>query len=1634
MDTNGIPASSRRRGLARLRDFLVTREQSPLGKQADKHIPQRTNNTKLSNLARPDHNYDTQTGRRHTDHDLWARALACLEGSKEDPSVVAIIQGFAEKLATDDSPFGSVHTSVKGLARNVREKMEQEINKITMDKEQRSWNIKIGHHEYSVRGFVEKTVNILNKFVAIGDVAVSFDPVHAALPWATVRFVLLSLTASSTLTSRTIFGLAEVATLTLHCDTSRRLYTGPDASQQLPSNASSFLENAIVQVYAKSLLFLGFIMQQQRSKGNIAGALFKIDTLEAYLQGLIDGGNELTQATGICEKYYHQHTRSKLNDIFNVAKEAEQAITDQSVLLLDMHQTLVLGKLRTAKGAAYDSHSNEHDPKCHVGTRVDLLQQISEWANDPDGKVVYWLQGMAGTGKSTISRTVAQSCAAKAILGASFFFKRDQNDCNRADWLLTTIAAQLVRKFRSMAKSIQDAIEADPAVVESRMQNQFEKLITNPLRSIARIAQSPAIVVIVIDALDECQPVNDVQSLIYLLSQTKNVKSVRLKFFVTSRPELHIHEGFGDINHAHENFVLQEIPQSLIERDISQYLNSELETIRIRFNNSVQRHRALPEQWPGQSSIQKLIDMSVPLFVFAATASRFIGDRYFGDPEYCLNTILEFQGRIGFSQLYTTYLPTLNQQLIVHTTSGYRDRSDEEKDFVVRAFRRIVGSIIMLANPLPVSCLSKLLKIPERDIWSRLDPLHAVLNMPPNPEEPVRLLHLSFRDFLIDANERSRNEFWIDAKKTHKKLASDCLTLLIEGGFLKKDICSLISPGKPRKVVEPQKITECLPKEVQYACLHWIYHLKASGGTIQDQDKAHQFLKRHFLHWLEALSLMGRIAESIQLMEDVQSVVEHVNGAEVLALLRDAKRFILRYRETIDLAPLQLYTSALNFSAERSIIRTAFNEQSGWIITKPIVARDWSPCLQTFEGHRDVVSSVAYSPNAKFLASGSADNTIHIWETASGSLHHIIRCDGSMRSVRFSFDSRLLIAGISRRIHVWDVATMTLRQTFEGHDDDINSVAISQDSVFLVSGSDDQSVKVWNMVTGSFEKQLIGHEGTIESVTISHDSRLIASGSYDKTAKIWERASGDIQRTLNSLNEVDSVAFSHDSRFLALGSGYKVTLWDVETGSLYKLLDDQVNLVSVQSALDLTGNFSCNASSDSEEGTHTNPSWNADTVRSVAFSTDSSLIAAGIGSGGPLGGKAILVWEVGTGSLQKVFNGHGGSVLSVSFSPDSKNLISGSSDETVKIWDLNLEYHQHEALDHHKTEVRSITISPNEKLLASTSLEPIVNIWDLASGHLLTTLKGHDGWVWAVGFSPDSNLIATGADDSSIRVWDVSTAKLQQTLEGHEFRVSSVSFSPESELLASCSADGTVKVWDINTGLLRHTLHCPSGSPWSLTFSSDSKLLVLGLDNNFLKAVPEIISIWDVSTGLLQQTLTGSEGCILSIAISPNSKLIAGTSVVRGHLSPKTLRVWDLATGTVQKEYPLGTALHKISFDSTSSYLLNSLGLLDLGLKSGPDQDIPKEPKENKKRMMGPLFDSYQQTAPTSRVQNSEVPEILDYGLNPESSWVTWNGQNVLWVPPEHRPSACAILQDTVVLGCISGRILLLRFSGTPRV
>ncbi|PYH59942.1 WD40 repeat domain-containing protein [Aspergillus niger CBS 101883] len=286
-----------------------------------------------------------------------------------------------------------------------------------------------------------------------------------------------------------------------------------------------------------------------------------------------------------------------------------------------------------------------------------------------------------------------------------------------------------------------------------------------------------------------------------------------------------------------------------------------------------------------------------------------------------------------------------------------------------------------------------------------------------------------------------------------------------------------------------------------------------------------------------------------------EAMIADKSSNEMHILLLDTRRFILKFVQIADMAPLQLYSSGLIFAPHKVLIREIYErELPAWLSRGPKVEEYWDPEMQTLEGHSYAVTSVAFSNNGQLLASGSGDKTVKLWDAATGTLKHTLEGHSNrVYSVAFSNNGQLLASGSDdKTIKLWDAATGTLKHTLEGHSNRVYSVVFSNNGQLLASGSDDKTIKLWDAATGTLKHTLEGHSGLVYSVAFLNNGQLLASGSYDKTIKLWDAATGTLKHTLEGhSNWVYLVAFSNNGQLLASGSHDKtIKLWDAATGAL----------------------------------------------------------------------------------------------------------------------------------------------------------------------------------------------------------------------------------------------------------------------------------------------------------------------------------------------------------------------------------------------------------------------------------------------------------------------------------------------------
>ncbi|KAF2825833.1 WD40 repeat-like protein [Ophiobolus disseminans] len=770
--------------------------------------------------------------------------------------------------------------------------------------------------------------------------------------------------------------------------------------------------------------------------------------------------------------------------------------------------------LPSAEGASFDSYTQERYACCLPGTRSSLLHHLVGWAKDENSKPIFWLNGMAGTGKSTVARTIAHHFASQHQLGASFFFKQGEGELGSARRLFTSIAMGLMARVPEMKLGVKDVLDEDPTVIDKSLKVQFEKLVLQPL---SQVLHQPRLeLVIVLDALDECDEDNNIREILRLLSHIKSLKSVTLRVFVTSRPELHVRLGFKELRHGeYENIILHEIATDIVKNDILLFLQHELGNIR--------RQRSLPSDWPNMEQMMALADLATPLFIFAATLCRYIGDQKH-NPRTRLETMLTYRNK-ATSKLDATYLP------ILHLLFEEEDKDDKEQWSA--EFRTIVGSIVILLNPLSVSSLAKLLGVSKFDIGCRLDSLHSVLSVSESEFVPIRLLHLSFRDFLLDPRKKGKSPLWVDEKETHKNLASRCLEVMSGPGGLRRNICKLYGPTslRPDLLGTGQELERHVPLHLQYACRYWTTHVVQSRCTLQDGYSVHTFLRRHLLHWLEVMSILGEIQHAVYLLKNLQALPQS-NESVSSRYLIEAVRFVEKFWKVAESTPLQLYCLPIFLTPNESLISRAFAHRDPvWVKRISKLFGDQEFCAPSAHKHSALTRVLAFSSDGRSIASGSNDTRIHLWDTTTGLCRKVLKGHSKYVNAVIWLPKDLAIASASKdhTVRLWDAVTGSCSATLHGHTRSVHTLAFSQTANLLASASKDLTIRLWDLTTGCCRFTLEVLFPRVTSVTFSDDGLQVATTSTDKRVRVWSTSTGGCQTLeLGHSGWITTTTFSQD--------------------------------------------------------------------------------------------------------------------------------------------------------------------------------------------------------------------------------------------------------------------------------------------------------------------------------------------------------------------------------------------------------------------------------------------------------------------------------------------------------------------------
>lgn len=560
------------------------------------------------------------------------------------------------------------------------------------------------------------------------------------------------------------------------------------------------------------------------------------------------------------------------------------------------------------------------------------------------------------------------------------------------------------------------------------------------------------------------------------------------------------------------------------------------------------------------------------------------------------------------------------------------------------------------------------------------------------------------------------------------------------------------------------------------------------------------------------------------------------------------------------------------------------------------------------EGHADAILDATFSPDGRWVITASRDRTARIWDVHSGQEQVVLEEGHSFLASSASFldqGRKLVTAAVDNTARVWDVATGTQLQRYDRTGRAAVAV-VSPDERWLLTGGVNRQAQLWNLETGECVQEYPGHPGEVTAAAFSPDGIHLVTADAKGRAILWNRQTAEKLREFRGHSRrINAAAFVHQGAQLLTASGDNtVARWDVATGQEIKphvLKHPDSVLAMVVTPDNTTAITSCgdrqirvwdleSASVQRTLGPFTG------LVYSLALSDDGQRLLTAHAEE-----RVVRLWDLTSGRELQVprhdgslgpvvdLRRQGGLLWAVAFAPGDDVLTIGGSE--ARLWDLKTG-RERISFRRHGT-VATARFAPDNTWVVTGSWDNSAKIWDVRTGQALLKLEaGHEGFVNSAVFSPDGRYVLTAGDDGQAVLWDVRlsgpdgapAAQIVRAWRAHNDRVQYATFAPDGRWLITASSDKTARLWDAASGELVRTFQGHAWAVFSAEFSQDGKQLITGSEDNSAK-------IWDVHTGDCLLTLMGHTAPVSSVAFAPD-----GTRVLTGSYD-QTAKLWDSHTG-----------------------------------------------------------------------------------------------------------------------------------------
>ncbi|GJJ10628.1 hypothetical protein Clacol_004855 [Clathrus columnatus] len=1042
--------------------------------------------------------------------------------------------------------------------------------------------------------------------------------------------------------------------------------------------------------------------------------------------------------------------------------------------LLELNKSM--GESLDLNDLPYASNAGLHTGKqCLLGTRVEVLDEIVDWINndDDDCPRLFWLAGSAGMGKSAIAHSIGSRFDSIKRLGS--FFRFDKNSVERRDKIFSTIARDLAsldpQIKHELAKIIKDEISLRHT---SDLQLQWDKFISKPLCAISEVSTGP--ILIVIDGLDESGDPISRRELLKILEKEIPSLPVNIRFLITSRPEKDILLTFNKSQSHIRSKMMNNIPEMETNRDILAYFKTTLKV-------------EIEEESFGDAELKQLVDLSQGLFQWAYLASEFLTGLGNGAGS---TTNERYEDLIS-----TQHVQSIEDPLDAMYNQILSSLFDLKSSRVMSRFRSVIGSIVAASEPLSLNDLIALrgegVSSSERkkDITVVIQYMGSLLSGIDDSSSPIRSLHLSFREYLLDHN-RSR-EFWIDPTHCHRDFSFGCIRTMMEG--LRFNICDILN-SHIRNVDDKglsERISSSISSQLSYSSRHWAQHISSTTFDPLIAEKVDKFLHHGFLLWLEVLSLLRAVSGATKSMSSLISWCSGKESHQILCdFAVDGKRFLQLFGGAIaDSAP-HVYLSALPFCPQESVIYKHFISQfpnTLRIASEPI--HDWPL------GWRRIamgnVRCMSFSHGGQYFAVATPEGIVRVLDPETlATLWTVAPSDesdeGYIRAVRFSTGDKSLVFVAIKNIYSFDILTgcLTILHT-ESQYASADHVIISQDARFVAFyyNLDTKSkLIVWNLE--SREEIIIipveGERTLYYGFSNTDNGSFVAYLGMDIGVKIWDLETGALLQLFpigpqlpDSFDELE--ARQMNCPFMLTPNGKQIVFNNDRRSYLWNYRDN--SLVTV-------------------EGKYLGITPDGDSV---------------IKCGG------ILLRDRNGCELRCPITNN---TFSNALSRNGDRLAISDADH-LDILDLDgWQSHARRDINSSKSTPPSSSFkdvsSDRKYFLANSAESGCYEIWDVKLGQLIRKFPGSakslEFYIPTSSriFSPKSRYLGYVSDEHTVNLYNIDSGINKKFSFGNrKVDVESIAFSQDEMLMATLDlSQGAIHTWDIISSQIVDTLSIPS--------------------------------------------------------------------------------------------------------------------------------------------------------------------------------------------------------------------------------